>query len=361
MAKEAPDGQEKTEEPSGRRKSKARSDGNVPKSQEINMVAGLFAALLYFALQGSAMMQGIKMLLVNLLSRIHEVEITLASTVKLMQDLVSTMMSILMPFMLVLFIVAILSNVFQIGFLFTLKPFQPQLSKFNTIKGLKKKVSVSNLVKLVKSVFRIAVISWVPYMILKNEIHNIPNIMDYSIWEIICYIGFLLLKIVLYVGLVLLVLAIIDLVYQRWKHNRDLKMTKQEVKDEQKQMEGDPKIKAKIRQIQFQRFRQIMLDSVKTADVVITNPIHYAVALKYDRAQMDAPTVVAKGARKLAQKIKEIAKEYNVPVVENKPLAQSLYKMADVGDTIPESLYKAVAEVLAYVYSRKNRGSAVGE
>jgi flagellar biosynthesis protein FlhB len=358
MAKEGTDGQEKTEQPTGRRKSKARSEGQVAKSQEINMVAGLFAALLYFALQGPVMLSHLQELSGHFFFRIHEYQLTIVSTVQLIRDLVNSMFLILLPYMLILFAVAVFSNIAQIGFLFTLKPFKPKLSKFNTIKGLKKKFSWSGLIRILRSIGRLAIILWVPYLIIKSEIVHMPLLMDVSISEILNYLGMLLLKIFFYTGLVLLLLALIDFIYQRWKHNRDLKMSKQEVKDEHKQSEGDPKIKAQIRRLQMQMLRKIMLDSVKKSDVVITNPVHYAVALKYDRNEMAAPTVVAKGARKLAEKIKSIARMHGVPVVENKPLAQMLYAHVDVGEAIPENLYKAVAEILAYVFTRKSSSAA---
>lgn len=358
MAKESSDGQEKTEDPTGRRLSRARSDGNVAKSQEMTMVAGLFAALLYFALRGGVMLRDIQRIMEHLLSHMAEMQPSIVSVVALLRELIQDLAAVLIPFMLILFVVAVMSNVMQFGFLFTLKPFEIKLSKFNTLKGLKQKFSPSNLVRLLRSLVRLAVVAWVPVVIIRSELDRLPLLMDMAVWDIMCRIGSLFLKILLYVSLVLLVLAIIDLVYQRWKHKRDLKMTKQEVKDEHKQLEGDPKVKARIRRLQIEMFRKSMLDAVPKADVVVTNPVHYAVALQYDRSKMDAPQVIAKGARKLAARIKEIAREHNVPVVENPPLAQSLYKMVEVGQSIPETLYKAVAEVLAYVYSKRRRPSA---
>ncbi len=360
MAKEGSDGQEKTEQPTSRRKSKARTEGNVPRSEEINKVALLFGALLYFALQGGVMVEGLRMIMKKLFTGIVGIELSIASTYDIMRTLIEDMIQLMMPLMLILIVIAVLANVFQFGFMFTLKPFKFNPSKFNTIKGLKKKVSAKNIVKLVKSIFRLIIIGTVPFFVIKSEIGTLPLVMDMTVSAIGSYIAMMILKIVFFTGLVLLVLAVIDLIYTRWKWNRDLMMSKQEVKEEHKQAEGDPKIKSKIRSLQFAMMRKAIMESVPKADVVITNPVHYAVALKYDRSEMPAPTVVAKGARKIAEKIKQIAREHNIPVIENKPLAQSLYKMVDVGDTIPESLYKAVAEVLAYVYSRK-QASAAGQ
>ena len=360
MAKEDSSGQEKTEQPTGKRKSKSREEGQVAKSQEINTVAGLTAALIYFALNGGAMLSSIRKQQGHLFTDLMGMEVTQDTAHAMLTDVISGMLGIIMPFLLVLFVAAIMSNVFQFGFMFTLKPLKPRFDKMNPIKGIKRLFSVSKLVNIVKGVAKLAVTGVVPYYIIKGEAHMLPLIMDSNVWHILCYIGIIILKIFFYVILVLLLLAILDFVYTRWKHNRDMMMTKQEVKEELKQQEGDPKVKARIRQIQFDFLRKMMLDEVKKADVVVTNPVHVAVALKYDRASMDAPRVVAKGARLMAEKIKKLARDNNVPVIENRPLAQSLFKLTDVGETIPESLYKAVAEILAYVYSRSTRAAAGG-
>ena len=183
--------------------------------------------------------------------------------------------------------------------------------------------------------------------------------MDMGVWAIISYIGITMIKIILAVAFVLLLIAIFDLYYTRKKHIEELKMTKQEVKDERKNAEGDPKVKARIRRLQLEEIRKRMMTSVPQADVVITNPTRLAIALKYDRSVSSSPVVVAKGARLIAEKIKQVARENNVPIVENKPLAQSLFKMVEIGESIPEELYKAVASVLAYVYNQKNNKKAV--
>jgi len=358
MAKEDSSGQEKTEQPTSKRRNKARQEGQVAKSQEINLVVGLMAAVIYFVLRGPAMVKSIRVLFRRLFTDYFSMRLTPETTVRILNDLVNDMMEIILPFMVILVIAALMANIFQIGFLFTLKPFKPRLDKFNPIKGIKRLFSPKKLVEVLKDVFKILIIGVVPYIIIKGELDRLPLIMDMHVWAILSYIGTLILKIVFYTGLVMLILAILDYSYQKWNHEKDLKMTKQEVKDEIKQSEGDPKIRARIRHLQFEFLRKLMMQEVPKADVVITNPMHIAVALKYERTKMDAPRVVAKGVRLIAEKIKKLAHEHNVPIVENKPLAQSLYKMVEVGDTVPETLYKAVAEVLAYVYSRKNKDHA---
>ncbi len=354
MAKENPDGQEKTEDPTEKRISKARSEGQVSKSMEINLVAGLLAATCYFAVNGSAMIKDIRFMLERLLSDLS-MDLTQVAAVKIGREVINNILVIITPFILILVAVSILANVFQTGFLFTATPLKPKFDKFNVIKGIKNKLSMKNFVNIIKAVVKIAVIGVVPFIIVKAEVVHLPLIMDMGVWSIMCYMGSIIIKIVFYISMALIILAILDFIYEKRKHKQQMMMTKQEVKDEHKQSEGDPKIKARIRQLQFKMILKRMMDDVPKAEVVVTNPVHVAVALRYDRLSMDAPKVVAKGARLIAKKIKEIALQNNVPVVENKPLAQSLFKTVEVGDLIPDALYKAVAEILAYVYSRKNK------
>ena len=244
--------------------------------------------------------------------------------------------------------------------MWTLKPLTPKLDKFNVVKGLKRLFSLRKMIDIPKNLLKLIIIGVAPYYVVKSEFRRLLYIMDSNVWQIMAFIGLILMKIMFYVAIIMLLLALIDYVYQQWKFEQDLMMTKDEVKDERKQAEGDPKVKARIRRMQIEFGMKRMMAQVPEADVVVTNPVHLAVALKYDRESMNAPQVVAKGARLIAEKIKEIARENNVPIIENKPLAQSLYKMVEVGDAIPESLYKAVAEILAYVYRQKNNRYAEG-
>jgi len=357
MAKENEDGQEKTEDPTAKKKTQARSEGQVAKSIEVSFVASLMAAIFYFAMDGSFIVMGLKRELEKYLSNIS-LEITPLTTIQLAAETLKDMLVILLPFMILLVVVALVANIVQIGFIFTLKPLKPKFSKLNPIKGIKNKFSFKNLGKIFKDTAKVVVIGFVPYLVIKDEADSLPLLMDVGVWAIMCYIGRVIIKMVFFIILPILIIAIIDLIYTRWKHKQDMMMTKYEVKEEHKQAEGDPKVKAKIRQMQLQMILKRMMDDVPKADVVVTNPIHLAVALKYDRADMEAPKLVAKGARRIAERIKQIAKEHGVPVVENRPLAQSLYKLVEIGGIIPDELFKAVAEVLAYVYSRKNRAAS---
>jgi flagellar biosynthetic protein FlhB len=235
----------------------------------------------------------------------------------------------------------------------------PKLTRLNPIAGLKKLVSLRSMVELVKSVIKILFIGGIAFGIVKNEITAMPALMQQEVVEILLFIGRVAFKIFFFVCLALIVLAFFDYVYQRWQYEQSLKMTKQEVKDERKQIEGDPKVKGRIRRVQLELARRRMMEAVPEADVVITNPVHLALALKFDAAKMIAPTIVAKGSGYVAERIKEIARIHQVPIIENKPLAQALHKMVEIGEFIPVELYRAVAEVLAYVYRLKGMYQSV--
>jgi flagellar biosynthetic protein FlhB len=218
---------------------------------------------------------------------------------------------------------------------------------------MKRFVSLKSLVELGKSIIKILFIGGIAYLILKSDLEEFPNLIQQEVGQIVVFIARVSLKLFFLVSLAMIVLAVLDYIYQRWQYEQDLKMTKQEVKDEFKQSQGDPKVKARIRGVQLEMARRRMMEAVPEADVVITNPTHLAIALKFDSREMIAPRVVAKGAGFVAQRIREIAEENRIPLVEEKPLAQALYKMVEIGDYIPAELYRAVAEVLAYVYRLK--------
>jgi flagellar biosynthetic protein FlhB len=251
----------------------------------------------------------------------------------------------------------LLVNYFQVGFLFSAQPLTPDLSKIDPIKGFKRLFSLRALAELIKNCLKILIISVVVYLTLTAEAENTLMLADRSIWDIMACVGDITFKIIFRTCWILLFLAGLDYLYQRWEFEKSLRMTRQEVKDEHKQSEGDPMVKARIRRIQREIARRRMMSKVPKADVVITNPEHLAVALKYDPEKMFAPVVVAKGAGEVAEKIRRIARDSGVPVLENKPLARAMYKLVKVNDAIPETLYRLVAEVLAYVYSLRPRAA----
>jgi flagellar biosynthetic protein FlhB len=344
--------QDKTEQPTGKKLEDARQKGNVAQSREIPSVLILTGSLGVLFFGGSWML--------GRLTAVMRVMYQRAGTLTMMPETMHTLfleiffngIVVLVPLMLVVMTAGVFGNVAQFGFLFTGEKLSPNLAKLNPISGLKKLISLRSLVELAKSIIKLLIISSVAYVVINRYLDQIPGLMQLSIGNIISFIGQVSFQICLYTCMVLFVMAVLDFAYTKWQHHQDLKMTKQEVKDEYKQREGDPSIKARIRSVQRELARRRMMEAVPEATVVITNPTHLAIALKYEEG-MHAPTVVAKGAGFLAQKIKSIAAENNIPLVENKPLARTIFKSTEIGDFIPAELYRAIAEILAYVFRLK--------
>lgn len=343
--------QERTEQASPRRREEARKKGQVARSQELSSVAVLAAGLVFFYFGSSSMVGRIMDLMKNLLRDAGATKLESTSSVQsLLVGLVMDSFLILFPFLVVVIAAGLLANYFQVGFLFSAEPLTPDLSKIDPVKGFKRLFSLRMMAELLKNILKIAVISVIVYLTLKAEAVDTLLLADRSVWDIMVCVGDISFKIIFRTCWVLLFLAALDYVYQRWEFEKNLRMSKQEVKDEHKQSEGDPMVKARIRRIQREIARRRMMSKVPKADVVITNPDHLAVALQYDAGKMQAPVVVAKGAGEVAEKIKKTARDNGVPVLENKPLARGLYAGVKVGAFVPERFYQAVAEVLAYVY-----------
>ena len=339
----------KTEEPTSKRLGDARQKGQVAKSQEVGYVAvmlGGLTALYYF---GGHLYTHVTDLMRYFFTEIPSIEITATTTVVLFDTVLAEIFFTIVPFLIVIAVVALMANLAQVGVLFTLHPLQPKFSKLNPLKGAKKFVSKQALVDLSKSLFKVSITGLIAFLTVMSEYDMLPYTAYMTTMEYVIFISQVSLKIAFAIMLVMVVVALADLTFQKYKHVEDLKMTKQEIKDENKQTEGNPEIKKRIKQKQFEMFQKRMMNDVPTADVIITNPTHFAVALKYQEG-MAAPTVVAKGQDAIALKIREIATEHNVPIVEDKPVARALYKSAEIGDIIPPEMYQAVAEILAYVY-----------
>ncbi|MBF0274218.1 MAG: flagellar biosynthesis protein FlhB [Nitrospinae bacterium] len=343
----------KTEEPTSKRLGDARQKGQVAKSKEVSFVAVMFAGLLALTMSGEHLYSELTEMMRYYFSEVPKLDIGLETTNMLFDTAFLHLLQAVLPCFLALLVVSFFANVAQIGgFLFTLEPLQPKFSKINPMKGVKRIFSVQSLVELAKSLFKIGVTGTVAFLAVSQELSTLPYTAFMSTGEFMVYMVTVSLKIVFYILLVMIAMAAADFSFQKWDHNDKLKMTKQEVKDEAKQTEGNPETKRRIRQAQMDMARKRMMQEVPTADVVITNPTHFAIALKYEEG-MHAPTVVAKGQDKIALKIREIAMENNVPIVEDKPLARSIFKTTEIGDIIPPELYQAVAEVLAYIYKLK--------
>jgi len=349
--------QEKTEQATPKKREEARKKGQVAKSRDAASVAVLLACLIFFWFGTASMVENMMSLARGLITQSSQFKVDINNIQDLSISLAYKISAILSPLLLTAFFMALLANYLQVGFVFSTESVQPKFSKIDPIKGFGKLFSMKSLVELAKNIFKISIIGFVVYITFKGELENFILLIDQSVWRILIYIGEVAFKIVLRVCLVLIILAVIDYIYQKWEFEKNLKMSKQEIKDEFKQTEGNPLIKSRIKRLQRDAARKRMMANIPEADVVITNPTHLAVALSYDSTSLSAPKVVAKGVGFIAENIKDIARKNNVPIVENKPLARVLYKTVDVDETIPTDLYRAVAEVLAFVYNKKiNKG-----
>jgi len=347
-------GQEKTERATPKRRQEARKKGQVAQSREISSAMILMASLGFFYFAGSWMFWNLSELITGVYQNIGNLRFTdISDASAFSYQIAYKLLSVLLPFLLPVAIAGLIANIFQVGFQIQTEAMVPKFSKLNPISGMKRFVSLKSLVELAKSIMKILFIGSIAYLLVKNDMEAFPSLIHQEVGQILVFIARVSLKICFFVCLALIVLAVLDFIYQRWQHEEDLKMTKQEVKDEHRQSYGDPKVKARIRGIQLEMARRRMMEVVPEADVVITNPTRLAIALKFDAREMIAPRVLAKGAGYVAQRIREIAEENQIPIVEEKPLAQALYKMVELGDYIPAELYRAVAEVLAYVYRLK--------
>jgi flagellar biosynthetic protein FlhB len=343
---------DKSEPATHKKRQDARKKGQVAKSREIPSAVVLLGALTFFYFGSGWMFHQINSLTHDILQGIGQTPPTSESIHNLMWFLFQRVVIILAPLFIIIIILAVASNVAQVGFMLTGETLMPKLSKLNPLSGMKRLFSLAGANELVKAVLKIIIVGFTAYHLLRGELDKMPALMTLPTEEILVLVGKQSLRIGFYTCLVLLVLAGIDYLFQRWKYEHDLRMTKQEVKDEYKQREGDPVVRSRIRAAQREMAMKRMMQAVPKATVVITNPTHIAVALKFDRS-MPAPQVVAKGAGKIAEKIKSLAQEYAIPIVEQKTLARSLFKNVEIDQFIPADLYFAVAEILAYVYRLK--------
>jgi flagellar biosynthetic protein FlhB len=345
--------QEKTEEATGRRREKAREKGNIPQSRDIVSIMPLWVIFLYLSF-GGFMFTTLVAYLRTALKRGFEVSLTDSSFIALFRGDSIKALIMMAPLFVSLLLAVMTVHFLQTGFLITTQPLTPDLSRLSPLKGMKKFFSLKFIFDALKGILKVIVLGMILYLLLKKEMTKIPFLADMDISGIEQFAFVQVKKLLLTAVVVLSIFAIIDYAYQRWQHSRDLRMTKQEIKEEYKEMEGDPRVKARIKSLQREMARKRMMQEVPKADVVITNPTHFAIALKYDSATMGAPTIIAKGANMIAEKIKEIAKTHGVPVFEDKPLTRSLYKF-EVNQEIPEVFYKALAAIFANVYKLKGK------
>ena len=360
FAKDGPGG-EKTEEPTAKKLEDARKEGQVAKSREIANGLGLLALFLLLKFMvgsiGTRFLESFSMVYnrIPVICRLNGGTSPMGDISILLRTVMLRLLIILLPILLIGFAVAFISDLFQVKWRPTTKPLQPKFSKLNPLNGFKKIFSAQSLVELVKSIAKILLIALVSYSYIKDKGALLYALYDMSMMQAVNLIGETVIDLGIRISAIYMIIAGADFMYQKYKFKNDMKMTKQEVKEEYKNAEGDPEIKGKIKARMREASQRRMMQAIPKADVVITNPTHYAVAIQYDTEVAPAPIVVAKGSDYLAQKIKEIARENNIEIVEDKPLARMLYANVDVDKQIPPELYQAVAEVLAMVYHDQGR------
>ncbi len=347
--------QEKTEPATQRRLDDAREKGQVARSIEVNSVMIFIAALLYFVFWGKSMTDKLMEMMRHYFSFSTTFVLSADNMQAFMIDLLGQSLMILLPFLGMMMLVGVAANLLQIGFMFTASPLAPKFEKLNPFSGLKRIFSRRSFVELFKSIVKITIVTIVAWWAVRGSFESIMATAGQETLQIGIFTYNLIVSLLFKMILAMLLIAILDYGFQRWDFEDNLKMSKQEIKEEYKQFEGDPIIKSRIRSLQREMSRRRMLKAVPEAEVVITNPTHLAIALRYDMEKDPAPRVIARGADFIAKKIRETAVEHAIPIVENKPLAQALYKACDLNDLVPEDLYKAVAEVLAYVYKLKGK------
>ena len=345
-------GGEKTEEPTAKKRADARKKGQVGRSQEINSAFVLLVGFFGLKLLWDSIYFSIASYTTYVFSNLNQT-IDTENILRIFIGIVIVLAKTAFPIMIFIMLIGLAVNFFQVGLNFNTESIEFKLDKLNPINGFGRIFSKRSLVELVKSFFKIIVIGFFLYRFIHEQILAMPQFMFFDLTTSLALVAEIIFQMAFIVIGVITIMAFMDYGYQKWQTTQDLKMTKQEVKDEMKQTEGDPQIKGKIRQKQRQMAMARMMKEVPKADVIITNPTHYAVALSYEQG-MIAPTVVAKGQDLVAQRIKEIGREARVPIVENKPLARALFSAVEIGGSVPQELYQAVAEVLAYVYRLKH-------
>lgn len=346
----AEDQGDKTEAPTPRRRAEAREQGNVARSPDLTMAVLLLGILLMLHATGPKLVQALKTLVHSMLDLPALRDLSADSAGGQTLYAIYLVGGALAPLLVGIVVIALAANVAQVGFYFSPKRLQPNLAALNPLRGLGRIFSRRNPAQFGINLVKLVLLTLVAYSAVHGRIGQIMAVQRLSFVQIFGLGADIVYSIALRVGLTLLIIALVEYLYQRWRLEQELKMTKQEVKEEMRRMEGDPKIKQRRRQIAIQTLKQRLKKEVPTADVVVTNPTEFAIALKYDAATMHAPRVVAKGQGPIAQHIREIAIAAGVPILERAPLARALYKLVEVGREIPEQFYAAVAEILAYVY-----------
>jgi len=352
----ADDDDGKSEQPTGKRLSTARDEGDISQSQEVKTAAMVVAITVFVWMIAPLTMGSVANYLRRFIEEPHAIRVgSVPEMETLVVDLLSNIgLVMIVPFAFLL-IVGLTSSISQTGWMISTKKLMPDLNKLNPLTGFGRMFSMNSVIELSKSVAKLVVVGFVCYLVLKPRIKDLDLLPSMELSAILAYLHHILVRLMLAIALVMVVIAAADWFYQRFAYMKKLRMTKQEVKDENKQTEGDPAIKARLRGLRMARARNRMMAAIPKADVVVTNPTHYACALKYDGDTMNAPMLVAKGQNLIALRIREIAEENDVPIVENPPLARALYATVELDREILPDQYKAVAEVISYVMRLKGK------
>ena len=349
------DFQERTEKATSRKLEKAREEGQVARSSDLNAAVMILVACTSFYFLGSNMASQTSDMTRHFMANATSIAMGETNFVGTMTDAAMRCLIILAPICTALFVGAFGISVAQVGFVVSPNVLSLKFDRLDLVSGFKRLFAQRSLVTLVKDFIKLFALGFVAYTAIKNDFPGFATLSDMAVPALATTMGKTSLLLAFKLGLTYLALAILDYFYQRFDFEKSLRMSRQELKEEYKETEGSPQLKARVRQMQREMTRQRMMAAVPTADVVVTNPTHLAVALKYDTVDNNAPIVVAKGERLIAQKIKEIARKHGIPVIEDKPLARTLFKMCEIGQIIPANLYRAVAELLAYVYRLKGK------
>ncbi len=353
-------GDDKTEKATPKKKSDARKKGQVFQSREVSASLVLILMIVSMNAFGSIiygqLSSFIKKAFTEYLTNKDAIDTGILA--KLFIDSITVLAKTSLPLLLIAMLAGLIVGYAQVGILFTLETLKPQGNRINPFSGFKRIFSLRSIVELVKSIIKISIVAGVAYSYLKSKSNEVVGLMNADLRDILSFIGGSAFAVALRICFAMILVGFFDYLYQRYDYEKNLKMTKQEVKEEFKQLEGNPEIKSKIKQKQRQMSMKRMMQEIPKADVVITNPTHFAVAIRYEAEKASAPYVIAKGQDYIALRIKQLAAENKVQIVENKPLARTLYSTVDIGQPIPPELYQAVAEILAFVYNLKNGGRA---
>jgi len=353
------DAGEKTEAPTPRRREEARHAGQIAHSPDLQAAVVLLGVMIALNSLGMRMLRDLLDGIGFFFGNSEPVPLTPGQVQGLGIAALRLLAKVCLPVMLIAMILGVITALLQVGWLFTTKPLQPKWEKLNPIAGASRLFSIRGWVRLAMSILKLIVVGTVAYLTIKSKLTQILHTINLDHWTLLGLAAELVFYLAIRMALVLLILAILDYLWQRYRHEQDLKMTKEEVKEEMRRMEGDPIVKQRLRRVQHQLAVQRMRHDVPKADVVVTNPTELAIAIKYDADTMTAPKVLAKGQGYMAAQIRQTAIQHGIPIVERKPLAQALYKMVEVGQEIPPQFYKAVAELLAYGYELTGKGPKV--